>query len=125
MQNFFPYKCRSLIDAAVRSGVTQPQPHGNFLVNHLSALPPNHVLKLLCRHHTLWGEILESIVTLCLIRDAKGDPDYIMILSTPDCRRLLTPATHHPSPFMGVGGQAQRATVDTVGEGDAAMHGEF
>jgi len=56
-------------------------------------------------------------------RDAKGDADYILILSTPDCRRLLTPATHQPSPFMGVAGQ--RTAVNTVGEGDADMHGEF
>lgn len=102
LKNFFPYKCRSLIDAVSSAGVTQPQPHGNFLVNHLAALPHNHVLKLLCRHHTLWGEILESIVTLCLVRDEAGQPDYIMALSTPDCRRLLTPATHHASPHMGV-----------------------
>ena len=128
LQNFFPtckassYKCRSLIyshpHTQTQAGVINPQPHGNFLVNHLAALPYNHVLKLLCRHHTLWGEvttqiatttywysfthrnvhlllfthstlvsasfsfqILESIVTLCLVRDSNGQPDYIMLLS--------------------------------------------
>jgi hypothetical protein len=65
------------------ANVTQPQPHGSYLVAHLAALPSNHVLKLLSRHHTLWGEILESIVTLCLVRDSNGKPDYILLLSTP------------------------------------------
>lgn len=78
-------QCKSLIHAqeAHHGNVVQPQPHGSFLVRHLAALPPNHVLKLLCRHHTLWGEILESIVTLCLVRDAAGQPDFILLLSTP------------------------------------------
>jgi len=113
LQNFFPYKCRSLIDAAVTAGVTQPQPHGNFLVSHLAALPANHVLKLLCRHHTVWGEILESIVTLSLVKDYKGNPDHIIMLSTPDCRRLLTPATHQASEHMAV------LTPENVSQADA------
>jgi hypothetical protein len=105
-----------LIDAAVTGGVTQPQPHGNFLVSHLAALPPSHVLKLLCRHHTLWGEILESIVTLSLVRDHKGRPSHIIMLSTPDCRRLLTPATHQQSVHMAV------VTPDNIAQADAVNY---
>lgn len=59
LENFFPFKCKTLIHAQIHAGVTQPQPHGTYLVNHLAGLPPHHVLKLLSRHNTMWGEILE------------------------------------------------------------------
>lgn len=96
LQSFFPFKCKSILDP--NTSEKEQQKHGFYLVSHLAALPPNHVLKLLARYNTLWGDILESIVTMCLIRDEKGQPDYILVLSTPDCRRLL---------------KASRATIPT------------
>lgn len=69
--------------------VSQPQPHGCYLVNHLASLPANHCLKLLSRHMTAYGDILESVTTLCLVRDGKGQAEYMLSLTTPDSRRLL------------------------------------
>jgi len=70
---------------------TAIQPHGQYLINHLSNLPPNHVLKLLSRVSTSYGDTLESIQTMCLVRTASGQPDYILCLTTPDARRLVKP----------------------------------
>ena len=67
------------------------QPHGRYLMNHLSSLPSHHVLKLLSHIGTAYGETLESIVTMSLIRDSDGRPDHILCVSTPDTRRFVAP----------------------------------
>jgi len=111
LRSFFPVECRTLLELDVvknedgegdedghgnRSSsrrndpIVHPQPRGSFLINHLAAMPNGHVLKLLGRHLTMWGEILECIVTICLVRDEHGQPDYILCLTTPDSRRLLS-----------------------------------
>jgi hypothetical protein len=57
---------------------------------------------LLCRHHTLWGEILESIVTLSLVRDQNGRPSHISSSPRPtaeDCSRRRRNSKLRPLPL--------------------------
>jgi hypothetical protein len=91
LESFFPFKCKTLLEPP-HSGIvssSMPAPHASYLVKHLASLPPQHVLKLLARTCTQRGQMLESITTLALVRTASGAPDYILCLSTPDCRRLV------------------------------------
>ena len=69
-------------------------------MSHLYNLPPNHVLKLLSRMSTSYGDTLESIQTMTLVRNAANQPHYIMSLTTPDGRRLVKPTRFlsNPSP---------------------------
>jgi hypothetical protein len=91
LQSFFPFKCKTLPDPSTSASSSPPLPHGQYLMNHLSTLPPNHVLKLLSRVSTSYGDTLESIQTMTLVRTREGAPDYILCLTTPDGRRLVKP----------------------------------
>ena len=100
LQSFFPFKCKQLPDVLPNplssSGPSAASaalalPHGQYLMNHLANLPPNHVLKLLSRVSTSYGDTLESIQTMTLVRTPSGAPDYILNLTTPDGRRLVKP----------------------------------
>jgi len=92
LQSFFPYKHKSIMEVSEGNKPSVgPQPHGQYLINHLANLPPNHVLKLLSRVSTSYGDTLESIVTIALVRSSAGAPDYVLVLSTPDARRLVKP----------------------------------
>jgi hypothetical protein len=90
LQSFFPFKCKSS-DLPPSNSPATTLPHGQYLMNHLSTLPPNHVLKLLSRVSTSYGDTLEAIQTMTLVRTASGQPDYILCLTTPDGRRLVKP----------------------------------
>jgi hypothetical protein len=101
LQSFFPFKCKQLESSlpstsgmsstSASASASSSLPHGQYLMNHLMSLPPNHVLKLLSRHSTSYGETLESIQTMTLVRRENGQPDYILCLTTPDGRRLVKP----------------------------------
>ena len=103
LQSFYPFKCKTLPDTlstnstaptpsqAAANASNAPLPHGQYLMNHLANLPPNHVLKLLSRVSTSYGDTLESIQTMCLVRNSTGAPDYVLCLTTPDGRRLVKP----------------------------------
>ena len=127
LQSFYPFKCKTLPDtltttstapttainpSAINNTTTTTTattanssslPHGQYLMNHLANLPPNHVLKLLSRVSTSYGDTLESIQTMCLVRNGSGQPDYVLCLTTPDGRRLVKP-TKFLGGFVGVGG---------------------
>jgi len=57
----------------------------------VSALVEGGTFKVVSRHLTRDGQILESLVTLFFVRDDNGKPIAIMAVSTPDCRRLVHP----------------------------------
>jgi len=126
LQSFYPFKCKTLPDTlsttstaptltnpATANVNNQPLPHGQYLMNHLANLPPNHVLKLLSRVSTSYGDTLESIQTMCLVRNGSGQPDYVLCLTTPDGRRLVK-----PTKFLGGFGVSGGASgVGGVGAG--------
>ena len=106
LQSFFPFKCKQQLPDVLPNPSnpsspanlpplpplpTSTLPHGQYLMNHLANLPPNHVLKLLSRVSTSYGDTLESIQTMTLVRTPAGAPDYILCLTTPDGRRLVKP----------------------------------
>jgi hypothetical protein len=85
LQSFFPQKSKSPNDS-------QSLLSAKYLVNHLINLPPTHVLKLLTRLNTTYGDTLELIQTLSLVRTPDGLPDHIVSFTTPDSRRLVKPS---------------------------------
>ena len=127
LQSFYPFKCKTLPDTlsttstaptpstAAANAANAPLPHGQYLMNHLANLPPNHVLKLLSRVSTSYGDTLESIQTMCLVRNGTGAPDYVLCLTTPDGRRLVK-----PTKFLGGFGVTGGASLGAgVGLGDS------
>ena len=123
LQSFYPFKCKTLPDtlstnstAPTAPAASQPLPHGQYLMNHLANLPPNHVLKLLSRVSTSYGDTLESIQTMCLVRNASGAPDYVLCLTTPDGRRLVKP-TKFLGGFVVNGGAMGAGTGAGAGVG--------
>jgi len=120
LQSFFPFKCKNLPDptASPDSSSMTMGPHAQFLINHLSTLPPNHVLKLLSRMSTSYGDTLESIQTMTLIRTTTGQPHYILSLTTPDGRRLVKPtkflSSQNPN-FTGNNNNGQNIKSATAG----------
>ena len=130
LQSFYPFKCKTLPDTlsttstaptpssqTAANAANQPLPHGQYLMNHLANLPPNHVLKLLSRVSTSYGDTLESIQTMCLVRNGTGQPDYVLCLTTPDGRRLVKPTKFLGG--FGVSGAANGGVGAGVGMGES------
>lgn len=91
LQPFFPWKSCSFEDHKLLSpnAKSPSSPHSTYMINHILSLPSNQALRLLCRICTSYGDTMEFVPSLAVIRNSQGHPDHILMLSTPDSRRLV------------------------------------